>query len=103
MRRPRFGGPMLLAAGALATAALTAGLLGATQAAAPAAPAAPGSAATRPAASIDPEADAILRAAARHLGEAKSFTFSADVWVDQVASGRKLQFQKTIRAGVRRP
>jgi hypothetical protein len=57
-----------------------------------------------PAPAIEPQADEVLRAAGKYLGDAKSFTFTADVWEDTVlAEGQKVKRQKTTKAGVRRP
>lgn len=56
------------------------------------------------AAAIDPRADDLLRAAAKHLTTAKSLSFSADVWEDVVSEGgRKLQSQRTVDVAIRRP
>jgi hypothetical protein len=53
---------------------------------------------------VEPAADEILKAAGKYLGDAKSFTFTAEVWEDTVlAEGQKVKRQKFITAGVRRP
>jgi hypothetical protein len=80
----------------------------AAAAAAPAAASTPAPA-TRPATqssarAIDPRADELLRGASQCLGDAKSFTFCAEVWEDIVTpGGRKLQTQRNVEVGVRRP
>jgi hypothetical protein len=73
----------------------------------PARPAAGAEAAAAPAAgerSIDPRTDDLLHAAGQYLADAKSFSFTAEVWEDVVSSsGRKLQSQRNVEVGVRRP
>ena len=53
---------------------------------------------------VDPRAVELLAAAGKYLGDAKSLSFSADIWEDVVSSsGRKLQSQRSVDVGIRRP
>jgi hypothetical protein len=53
---------------------------------------------------IDPRATDLLQAAGTYLHDATSLSFSADVWEDLVSSdGRKLQSQRSVEVGIRRP
>jgi hypothetical protein len=60
-------------------------------------------AAEPPTASIDPAADALLRAACAKLAEAKAFSFKAEVWEDVVVDGHKIATIRTVEAQVRHP
>jgi hypothetical protein len=60
-------------------------------------------AAEPPAASVDPAADALLRAACANLAEAKAFSFRAEVWEDAIVDGHKVASTRTVEAQVRHP
>lgn len=54
--------------------------------------------------SIDPQADRLLRAASKYLAEAKSFSFKAEIWEDQVLpNGQKIQTTKDLAIQEKRP
>jgi len=61
-----------------------------------------GAANDRPA--IDPRADELLKRMGQYLGEAKTFSVTAEVWQDlDLASGRRVQAGRELQFQVRRP